>query len=152
MKILMMAAENNEGLCKTTKESVPCSLIAIKAHNDKNYKSLAFIKKMRNVAQKVLTGCNGSLRVEVGKLFKLVWSELKCERGGSDKQMGQRSNFFNFIAEELNDEDVLDSDSFFEKNKTLCSFDQYHERNAVLFGARNGLSPVPALSQGLILT
>ena len=63
-----------------------------------------------------------------------------------------RSNFFNFIAEELNDEDVLDSDSFFEKNKTLCSFDQYHERNAQLFESRNGLSPVPALSQGTDLT
>ena len=86
----MTAAENSEGLCKETKETVPCSLVAIKAHDAKNYKSLAFIKKMRNVAQKILTGCNGSLRVEVGKLFKQVWSELKCERGGKGKQMGQR--------------------------------------------------------------
>ena len=90
MKILMTAAENSEGLCKETKESVPCSLVAIKANDAKNYKSLAFIKKMRNVAQKILTGCNGSLRVEVGKLFKQVWSELKCQRDGKGKQMGQR--------------------------------------------------------------
>ena len=90
MKILQSAAENNGGLCKSAKPIVSCSIVVIKDHKEKNYKSLAFIKKMRNVAQKILQGCDSSLKMQVGKLFKQTWSELKCERGGKNKQMGQR--------------------------------------------------------------
>ena len=143
MAILRDAAVNRHGNCKVTQPAIACSLVILNPA-DKIYKPLAFIKKMRNVAQRVLSKCNNTLRLETGRLFKEMWSELKCQRN-QKFQMGQRSLGFELISENAD----LDDDDFLEKNKTLCSFDGYAKRNEKLFDDRNGMSQNPDMTKGL---
>ena len=126
MNVLVESAHNTHGRCESKKPSLPCSVLVLNGINEhKDYKPLVFIKKIRNIAQKVLSGCENDLRVETGQMFKKMWTQLKCNRNnGGDRMMGQRSHmghtgssmdsYFEFISEDAED---FGEDYFFEKNK-----------------------------------
>ena len=126
MNVLVESAHNTHGRCENKKPSLPCSVLVLDGINEhKDYKPLVFIKKIRNIAQKVLSGCENDLRVETGQMFKKMWTQLKCNRNnGGDRMMGQRSHmghtgssmdsYFEFISEDAED---FGEDYFFEKNK-----------------------------------
>ena len=132
MNVLVDSAHNTHGRCDRKRPSLPCSVLVLNGINEhKDYKPLVFIKKIRNIAQKVLSDCENDLRVETGQMFKKMWTQLKCNRNnGGDRMMGQRSHmghtgssldssmesYFEFISEDAED---FGEDYFFEKNKEL---------------------------------
>lgn len=130
-----------ENHCASTKNYVQCSLLTINADNDKVFKPLTYIRKMRGIARKLTGDCDSSHRDEIAMMFKHVWASIKiCGPNQTDYLMvGERSLTMGSAPKEPEfNLDLEDS-----RSKDFCHIVGYQNRNMKTFSKRVGNAVEP---------